>query len=170
MTKTRSLICLAALVLLLAAGTPMAVAQTYLGNFCGWYSEDLPPCEPSPGEFCLSSIASPLKAGITQMGGGYYLFQGRVTTYPLNALLFLQATGVVIGDEIWLNGTTAQQYDAPEAATRRGGTIQMQLSRNGSTLRGTFWSIRTDASTTDGFNASFTQRYITGGLFFSPCP
>ena len=140
-----------ALAAVLAAGLPRAAAQTYLGEFCWWVTDTI------GGDLAVAAFR--LKAGVTHLGGAYYLLQGRVAR-P-DTPLFLQATGVIIGDEVWLNGTTTQ-------GLHEGSIMQARL--NLPTLDGTFWRIETDVISTDGFNASVDQRYITGALWSTTCP
>ncbi len=152
MKTSRNLIFLAALVVVMTASTPMAAAQTYLGEFCWGYSED-----PPPGTRGIGVGVDPLPAAVTHVGGAYYLFQGRVGS------LFLEATGVIVGDELWLNGSTAQDF-APGFPERSSGSWQARL--NLSTLSGTFWRILSNVVILDGVHPSYTQGYITGNLEF----
>ncbi len=102
MQKTRILVFLAALATVLTAGPPSAAAQTYLGEFC-WSifitADESGPVSEGPGV---------LKAGVTQLGGAYYLLQGRLPTEDNPA--FVNGTAVVIGNDIWINGTTTQDH------------------------------------------------------------
>ena len=157
MTRTRNLLCLAAIVVFLLAGTPSAVAQTFLGEFCWGYSED-----PPPGTRGIGVGVDPLPAAVTHLGGAHYLFQGRVGS------LFLQATGVIVGDELWLNGSTTQEFP-PGLPERASGIWQARLSL--SSLTGTFWRILSNVVILDGVHPSYTQGYITGNLVFrGACP
>lgn len=166
MRAIRNLIFLTAILGILAAGTPTSAASTYLGEFCWSVYENVghPPSAPV--------WRFPLTAGVTHLGGSYYLIQGRVDRRDLGDVppLFFQATGVIIGDELWLNGTATREAPIPSLnqTQRYGGIMQVRLSL--STLSGTFWRIETDIATTDGAQASFFQRYITGTADFTPCP
>jgi len=161
MKRTRSLLCLAALLAMLAAGPPMAAAQTYLGEFCWWYTEAVPPYLRIP----VSSV--PLKAGVTHLGGAYYLVQGHVNRANIGGhpLEFLQATGEVVGDELWLHGTLTREPLPTRGWTARNSYI-IQLRLDLMTLTGPFWRIQTNMVSSEGSAPSFGQRYIKGQVIF----
>ena len=159
MKTARLFIFLLVVVGFLLASRGIAAAQSYLGQFCWGLIEAIP-----PGSLVGQSTL-PLKGGVTHVGGAYYLLQGKLDTDPLGKPLFLNATGVVVGDEVWLSGSTTQDY-TPDLSHRNSGTMQLRLDL--STLNGTFWRIQTNYSITDGM---FIQTYITGGATFQgACP
>jgi len=158
MKKTRSLLLLAGFVAILAVRTSVATAQTYLGEFCWGYSQDTG-CLSCPGAGATYS----LRAGVTHIGGPYYLIQGRV---PLHSgPLFLHATGVVVGDEVWIAGSTTLG-PTPFETMPKSGIMQARLEL--STLDGSFWRIENYLSTPSG---SFEQKLITGNVVLNGfCP
>jgi len=164
-----NLISLAAVLGVLVVGTPTSAAQTFLGNFCGWYNVENPPCVPSLGEICLVGVFYPLRVGVTHLGGAYFLLQGMVTELPDNPLV-LQATGVLVDNEVWLNGSSTHDHAPTQDGTtvREGGPWQARLAV--STLSGPFWSIQTEGTITEGFTATFSQKYVRGNLVLNhPC-
>jgi len=166
MKLTRTLIFVAAVASVLAAGTPIAAAQTYLGEFCWSLSE-----HHGSGNAAVGDIIYRLRAGVTHLGGRYYLVQGEMGGF--GAPLLLQATGVVVGDVLWLSGTTTEGRCSFQGGVCHAGIMQLALnfSTSGSVLWGGFWRLQTDIVSPDGLTASFSQRYITGGVsFLGSCP
>ena len=109
---------------------------------------------------------------MTHLGGPNYLVQGGMG--GLGGPLLFQATGVVIGDVLWLNGTTTEGYCSFQGGVCHAGIMQVALGLSGPSatfLWGSFWRIQTDIVSPDGLTASFSQRYITGWLsFIGACP
>ena len=154
--KAGSMVFLVTLVALLAAGPPMAAAQTYLGEVCWSVLEtenESGPTSKSPGV---------LRAGVTTIGAGYYFLQGHVTT--ADNPFFLHATGVIVGTEIWITGSDAQDH-TPTKPYRDGGVMQVRLSP--SNLSGTWWDVYSSFKTTD---RSLSPGYGAGTATLIACP
>ena len=136
-------------------GTP-AWAGTYLGEVCWWASVTADQNGPTTkGPFLL-------RAGVTFMGGSYYLVQGSTQTEDNPA--FLHGMAVIVGQEVWISASITQDH-APSSPWRDSSVIQLRL--NSSTLSGTFWGIATDFRTSD---LTFDHTYGAGTVTATGCP
>jgi hypothetical protein len=78
--------------------------------------------------------------------------------------LFLQATAVLRGTEIFITGANSQDH-TPVEPWRDAGTLQARL--DSSTLSGTWWAIYNSFNTT---TRTIETGYGAGTMTFMTCP
>jgi hypothetical protein len=134
MRGTKILIVLGCVLGLVAAWTPAAEAQSFIGEVC-WT------VQPASNPPALAHM------GVTYMGAGassssYYLLQGYVTGVP-QGVPILFGSGIFNGGNLYLNLTLTM-----EEGTTFKSAAQMRGVLNGTTLSGSLWEMGLDYNPT----------------------
>jgi hypothetical protein len=134
-----------------------ATPPDYWGEYCWLFQQTENEHGPTVSEPVL------IRAGVTYMGGAYFMLQGYVTVPDDNPVVF-NGSAVIIGNEVLITMNISQEHLT--IPYRDSGVAHVTLSL--STLNGTWWSNYMSFNTQT--RAGGEPHYSAGTMTLTTCP